>query len=213
MARTRLVLVRHGQTDGNASGRFQGQMDVPLNEHGRAQAAVLAPYVAALAPRGVVASDLSRAQETAAIVAASCHLPVETDAALREIHVGGWQWRTPEDVVAEAPWFEEFLRAGRDFRRSDTGETASEAGERVRGALERVGHEHPVQTTVVVGHGLALRVGLAFLLGLDFAGSNNLSGLWNCSWTVLEHRDRWRLLSYNNVAPGYTGALASPSSR
>lgn len=207
------MLVRHGQTEGNASGRFQGQLDIPLNDLGHAQARALAPVVAALRPARVVASDLTRAQETAAALASLCGLPVETDAALREIHVGTWQWKTPEEVLPEAPWFDEYLRAGRDFRRSESGETASEAGERVRGALLRLGDERPGETTVVVGHGLALRVGLSYLLGLDFAGSGALSGLWNCSWTVLERRERWRLQSYNNVVPGHSGALASPSSR
>lgn len=212
-APTRLVLVRHGQTGFNASGRFQGQLDVALNAHGLAQAYELAPTLAALRPAHVAASDLGRAQQTAAVVASACGLTVETDAALREIDVGSWSGRTPAEVQPEAPWFDEFLRTGRDFRRSETGETASEAGERVRGALLRLAEAHPGQTTIVVGHGLALRVGLAFLLGLDFAGSGALSGLWNCSWSVLERRDRWRLQSYNNVVPGHSGALASPSSR
>ena len=62
---TRLVLVRHGQTPWNAEGRFQGQADVALNEIGIAQAQAMAPRVAALAPDGLVASDLVRAQRTA----------------------------------------------------------------------------------------------------------------------------------------------------
>lgn len=207
---TRLVLVRHGQTDGNAGGRFQGQLDVPLNEHGHAQARAVAPLVARLHPARIVSSDLTRARETAAALASACGLEVETDAGLREIHVGSWQWRTTDEVRPEAPWFDEALRAGRDFRRSETGETASEAGGRVRVVLDRIAREHPGETSVVVGHGLALRVGLAFLLGLDHGGSNGLSGLWNCSWTVVEQRERWRLVSYNNVVVGHSGALASP---
>lgn len=206
-------MVRHGQTEGNATGRFQGQMDVPLNEHGHAQARALAPLVAAFHPIRLVASDLTRARQTADALASGCGLSVDTDAGLREIHVGSWEWRTPEEVAPEAPWFDEYLRAGCDFRRSETGETASEAGERVRAVLQRLADEHPGETVVVVGHGLALRVGLAFLLGLDFAASASLAGLWNCSWTSLERRDRWRLQSYNNVVPGHSGALASPSSR
>ncbi len=212
MSPARLVLVRHGQTEGNASGRFQGQLDVPLNDHGRAQARAVAPVLAGVGAARVVSSDLSRALETAQTIAAASGLPVETDVGLREIHVGSWQWRTPDDIRAEAPSYAEDLLAGRDFRRSATGETATEAGERVRGVLERLAREHPGETSLVVGHGLALRVGLAFTLGFDFAGSFALSGLWNCSWTVLEVRDRWRLVSYNNVVPGHSGALASPSS-
>ena len=211
MTRTRLVLVRHGQTDWNAGGRFQGQADIPLNAHGIDQAATLAEAIADLAPDRIVSSDLSRARTTADTIAAACGLDVEVDARLREIHVGSWQGRTPEDVSVECPWFPDALRAGRDFRRSDTGETATEAGERVRDALAAAAERHPGETIVVVGHGLALRIGLTFLLGLDFAHSFLLSGLWNCSWSVAEHRGYWRLTSYNNVVPGHSGALKSPN--
>ncbi len=211
MTRTRLVLVRHGQTDWNASGRFQGQADVPLNTHGVAQAQELAPFVAALSPDRIVSSDLVRARVTAEVIGEASEVGIMVDEGLREIHVGSWQGRTPADVQDESPWFTEALRAGRDFRRSDTGETATEAGERVRVVLAALGEAYPGETTVVVGHGLALRVGLAFLLGLDFHQSFGLAGLWNCSWSVLEHRSGWALQSYNNVVPGHSGPLKSPN--
>ena len=104
------------------------------------------------------------------------------------------------EVGAAHPWFAEKLAAGEDFRRSETGETATEAGERIAGVLAEVVQRRPGETIVVVGHGLALRVGTALTLGLGFAGSYALSGLWNCSWTILEHAARWRLLTYNAVA-------------
>lgn len=211
MTRTRLVLVRHGQTDWNAGGRFQGQADIPLNSHGIAQALTLADAIADLGPDRIVSSDLSRALTTADTLAAACRLDVEVDERLREIHVGSWQGRTPEDVTLECPWFPDALREGRDFRRSETGETAAEAGERVHEALLAAAARHPGETIVVVGHGLALRIGLTFLLGLDFAHSFLFTGLWNCSWSNLEHRGYWRLTSYNNVVPGHSGALKSPN--
>ena len=67
--RTRLVLVRHGETDSNASGRFQGQADIPLNDTGRAQAGAVAARMVEFAPARIVASDLSRAQATASAIA------------------------------------------------------------------------------------------------------------------------------------------------
>ena len=212
MTRTRLVLVRHGQTDWNAGGRFQGQADIPLNAHGVEQAATLALAMADLAPDRLVTSDLVRARATADAIAVACGVGVvEVDPGLREIDVGAWQGRTPEDVTREFPWFPEALREGRDFRRSDTGETATEAGERVRDALDAAAGRHSGETIVVVGHGLALRIGLTFLLGLDFAHSFLFTGLWNCSWSVVEHRGYWRVNSYNNAVAGHSGALKSPN--
>jgi len=198
--RTRLVLVRHGQTDVNAAGRFQGQQDTPLNRVGRKQADAVAGRIAALKPAHLLSSDLARARDTAAAIAAATGLSVETDARLREIDVGRWQGLSVVEVGAAHPWFAEKLAAGEDFRRSETGETATEAGERIAGVLAEVVQRRPGETIVVVGHGLALRVGTALTLGLGFAGSYALSGLWNCSWTILEHAARWRLLTYNAVA-------------
>lgn len=211
--RTKLVLVRHGQTDANASGRFQGQQDVPLNRIGRSQADAIAPRVARMKPTRVVTSDLSRSRGTAEVIAAASGVELAVDARLREIDVGSWQGLTSADVAAEHPWFEDALRSGRDFRRSEGGETAQEAGERVAGVLAELAEQHPGETTVIVGHGLALRVGLALFVGLGLDGAFALSGLWNCSWTILDHHGRWRLQSYNNVVVGHSGPTASASSR
>ncbi|MDO5534683.1 MAG: histidine phosphatase family protein [Propionibacteriaceae bacterium] len=211
--RTKLVLVRHGQTDSNAAGRFQGQQDVPLNRIGRSQADAVAERLVRMKPARVVTSDLLRAHATAEAIAGASGVGVTIDERLREIHVGSWQGRTSVEVAAENPWFEDALAAGRDFRRSETGETAAEAGERVAAALSDLADAHPLETTVVVGHGLALRVGMSLFLGLGMEASFALSGLWNCSWTILDHNGRWRLQSYNNVVVGHAGPLASPSSR
>lgn len=212
-SRTKLVLVRHGQTDANASGRFQGQQDVPLNRIGRAQSETVAARLVRMRAARVVASDLARATATAEVVAGASGLPVQIDARLREIDVGTWQGRTPAEVAAAHPWFEDALRTGRDFRRSETGETAAEAGERIAGVLHGLAGAHPGETSIVVGHGLALRVGLCLFLGLGVEASFGLSGLWNCSWTILDHHGRWRLQSYNNVVVGHAGPTASASSR
>ncbi|WP_282006330.1 histidine phosphatase family protein [Propioniciclava sinopodophylli] len=211
--RTKLVLVRHGQTDSNAAGRFQGQQDVPLNRIGRSQADALAERLVRLKAARIVTSDLLRARATADAIATASGVGVSVDERLREIDVGSWQGRTSVEVAAENPWFEEELHSGRDFRRSETGETAAEAGERVAAVLHELAEAHPRETTFVVGHGLALRVGLCLFLGLGLDASFAISGLWNCSWTILDHNERWRLQSYNNVVVGHSGPLASPSSR
>lgn len=193
------MLVRHGQTDANAAGRFQGRQDVPLNRVGRSQAAAVAPRIAAMRPDRLVSSDLVRAEETARAIVAACGLEVRTDPRLREIDVGEWQGLSVTEVAAACPWFAEKVAAGEDFRRSATGETATEAGERVAGVLDELTVRCPGETIVVVGHGLALRVGTALTLGLGVAGAGALSGLWNCSWTILERAGRWRMLTYNAV--------------
>ena len=81
---TRLLLVRHGETDWNADGRLQGQTDRPLSDFGRKQARGLADELAAEGFEAIYSSDLARARETAEIIGARLGLPVELDSDLRE---------------------------------------------------------------------------------------------------------------------------------
>ena len=94
----RLILVRHGLSEWNASGRVQGQADPPLSPEGREEARRLAPMVAAQAPDAVVSSDLARARETAELLGAG---PVETDARWRESAMGEWTGRAAEELMAD----------------------------------------------------------------------------------------------------------------
>lgn len=211
-APTRVILVRHGQTDANAGGRMQGQQDVPLNDTGRRQAADVATRLVAFAPDGIVSSDLSRASATAAAIGAATGAPITTDPQLREINIGTWQGKTSAQVAAENPWYPEAIRTGADFRRSATGETSQEAATRVAEALRRLAAERAGRTTIVVGHGWALRGGLCLALGLGMEAFHVLGGLWNCSWSEVDVTDRWRLISYNNVVPR-ADAEAAPANR
>lgn len=211
-APTRLILVRHGQTDANAGGRMQGQQDVPLNHSGRQQAAALAARLVAFTPQTIISSDLSRAVATAEAISATTGAPLSTDPQLREINIGTWQGKTAAQVAQENPWYAEAIRTGADFRRSATGETSHETAVRVAAALQRIVTQHPEHTTVVVSHGWALRGGLCLALGLGMESFHVLGGLWNCSWTEVDVTDRWRLISYNNVVPR-PDAEAAPAAR
>ena len=97
-----LLLIRHGETDWNASGRLQGHTDRPLNDYGRRQARELADRLSDDAIAAIYASDLSRAKETAEIVGARLGLPVVVDADLRERNWGSWEGLTPSERDAVA---------------------------------------------------------------------------------------------------------------
>jgi len=99
-----VFLARHGETDWNAEGRWQGQTDVPLNPRGREQAREIARRLRGEGIRAVASSDLLRARDTAAIVAAELGLEVNhVDAALRERRFGSFEGLTREEAADRFP--------------------------------------------------------------------------------------------------------------
>jgi probable phosphoglycerate mutase len=100
----RLLLVRHGESEWNAAGRWQGQADPPLTDTGRSQAMRAARAIGAV--DAIVASDLQRARDTAEILAAAIGIgPVVVDPRLRERHAGEWSGLTRADIHAEWPGY------------------------------------------------------------------------------------------------------------
>lgn len=99
----RLILLRHGQTDYNATDRMQGQLDTDLSELGRSQAKTAAAELAVRAPIRIVSSDLKRALDTAEALGDAAGVPVSTDERLRETHLGDWQGLTHTEVDDIAP--------------------------------------------------------------------------------------------------------------
>ena len=148
---TTLLITRHGQTDWNLEGRWQGHADPPLNEAGRAQSRTLAEALAAEQIDAVWCSDLARARETAEIVGARLGLPVSIDTRLREVDVGEWSGLTSAEI--------ERLYPG-GARRRRQGGTGWESGEthlamrmRVVEALHRIAAAHAGERVLVVTHG------------------------------------------------------------
>ena len=151
---TTVLLARHGETDWNRDGIWQGHGDPPLNDLGRKQAAALAATLAADQIDALYSSDLRRASETAAVVAAACGLEVVLDPGLREMDVGSWTGLG----IAEA---------SRRLERSETpdGETREAFDARVVAALHRVASAHSYGRIVVVAHGGVARALQRHVLG------------------------------------------------
>ncbi len=143
---TTILLARHGETDWNREGRWQGWADPPLNATGRAQARSLARQLRHAHLDAVYASDLRRAHETAAIVAGPHGVPVVADSGLREIDVGSWSGLTRAELEAHFPGGE----------RPD-GETREQHAGRVLGAVERIARDHPGARILLVTHGGTMR--------------------------------------------------------
>jgi len=203
MTAGRLVVWRHGRTAWNATGRFQGQQDIGLDDLGRRQAAAAAAELARLDVARIVASDLVRARDTAQALAELTGLPVSTDPRLREIHVGTWAGLTAHEVADIDPEYADAYARGDDYRRSASGETTTEVAHRAAAALRDVVRSADDGATVVAAmHGLAGRVGMCAFLDLPYETWHSFAGLHNCGWTVLRRARnlRWRLEAYNVVA-------------
>lgn len=156
----RLILVRHGETLWNAEQRLQGHADAPLSPRGVEQARSFAHYARALAPKGVVSSDLGRCRETARLLGFD---NVPADARLRELHMGDWTGRTKPDLLAAHPAEYRDWRAGRYCPAN--GETWDDFRDRISAGLRDWLRRTDGDLLAVVHSGV-VRAALSAFLGL-----------------------------------------------
>jgi len=210
-AARRLVLLRHGRTAWNATGRAQGHADVELDALGHAQAAAVAPWVADLGPTALWSSDLARARQTAAYVAKESGLEPVLDPRMREFDVGERTGMTMAEFAARFP--DEHTAWLRDRRADLPGaEDTSEVLARSLPAYAEVtGSLGPGETAVVVTHGAALKVSVLALLGWPQEQAAGLHVLDNCAVAVIDQQlpdGPWRLVAWNqrpDFVPDSTG--------
>jgi broad specificity phosphatase PhoE len=167
---TRLLLVRHGQSEWNAAGRWQGQADPPLSRLGERQAEAAAERLAAV--DAIVTSDLQRASRTAEIIGRALGIgPLLTDADLRERDVGEWQGLTRAEIEERWPGHLAERRVPPGF------ESDASVLERALRAIGRVIDAHRDRDVLVVTHG-GLIYTLEVHLGATWAAMANLEARW-----------------------------------
>ena len=155
---TTVILCRHGETDWNRLGRYQGKTDVPLNARGREQARALARALRDEPIAAVYSSTLDRAYETAREIARLHGVEVVRDARLDEINQGLWEGlRRDEIVLTHREIHERWLESPLDLRLPE-GETLEEVRARVRQALDDILLLHAGQTVCIVAHSVSMAV-------------------------------------------------------
>ncbi len=169
----RVYLIRHGESEGNVSGRFTGSTDLPLTHRGICQVQRLAELLPAdlLAPGAgtwCLASPLVRAQQTAAAVAGRAGLAVATDADLREIDFGACEGLTAEEIEARYPGTLEQWLVPTDETAFAGGESLGEFNRRISRVRDRI-LEKRAEAVLVFSHGGVIRGLFCALLGLDQA--------------------------------------------
>ena len=178
---TQLILIRHGQTQWNLEGRWQGQADPSLNAFGRAQAQRAALELRDAGLDHLYSSDLRRAMETAHIIGTELGLAVHADARLREINLGRWQGMLSTDIQARYPdefrsWHTSPLTS-----RPPDGEDLHTLAARVLEAISEIAYRHAGQRIGVVAHELPIAVALAHVRSVDLAQLRDLipaTGTW-----------------------------------
>lgn len=155
---TRFYLIRHGETEWNVTGRWQGHTDIPLNRAGREQAMLLAErlYDEGIHFTALYSSDLQRAWETARIVGKAVGLEPTAVVELREIDMGVWSGLTRAEIARLDPATLERLDMGEDLPRGGA-ERLTDLYERASAALEAIAEEHPEGDVLIATHGGTVR--------------------------------------------------------
>jgi broad specificity phosphatase PhoE len=197
---TVVSLFRHGQSEANVDGRWQGRTDSPLTPLGRSQveaAARAAPSVEAL-----FTSPLGRTVETASILAAAAGISPADSEGLIEMSFGNWENMTIDEAIADdSELFDLIYAQGEDMPRGRDGETFSEAGRRVHTTVESLASDTGFDHIGVVSHGAAIRAYITGVVGLSFPARNRLPIPRNSSMSQIRQTPQGPVLAAYNVAP------------
>ena len=202
MTGSRLILVRHGVTEWNREGRWQGRLDPPLSDDGRREARLVAARIAAdpvLRPARIVSSTLGRASQTAEVIGAALELAVELEPRLMEIGAGEWEGRTHDELEATDGDRYRAWRSQETDARPPGGERLQDAIGRVHELLAELAAGSGPWPTLLVSHGGILRVLANLMLDLPGGWMWNLD-VDNASISVAARMgDRWRLERWNDT--------------
>ena len=188
---TRLYLIRHGRTDWNDEGRYQGQADPRLNRQGWLDAYAAALKLSDVCFDAVYASDLRRAQQTAHVFADLAGLLLQLDPRLREICQGEWQGLLISEIQERFP--ELFTRWKSDplNMRLPGGETLRELENRLTAALDDIAAAHPGRTVAVFTHKLPIAILRCRARGLSL----------NYFWSMIPVNGDWQVFESSFERP------------
>ncbi|MBI3231868.1 MAG: histidine phosphatase family protein [Candidatus Doudnabacteria bacterium] len=187
---TKIYIVRHGETHGNASGIVTGHFDSPLNVEGESQASILAEELRTIKFDMVFSSDLMRARRTAEIIALDRKLALNTTQLLRERNFGDWEGRPKEEVLQENQHLFEKLKTfseteKRNFKFNQGYESEAQIYQRFMRFLREIAVAYLGKIVLVVCHGSMMR---SLLMHLGFANYDELppGSITNTGYFILE---------------------------
>lgn len=202
---TKLYIVRHGESVANRDNRLAGNLDLPLSAIGRKQANRTAEFLRDQPLEAVYSSDLSRAMDTASIIAAKHKLPVIPKPGLREINAGVWAGMTYPEIAAQFPDEYQVWKENIGLSRCPGGESSLQVQVRVKKTIEQIIGLHPDSTICLVTHGLALRMMEAVWTHTPPEDIAHIPFAANASVTVVIYEDGSAKLVRRNYCDHLTG--------
>lgn len=163
----RLVLIRHGETDWNVEGRYQGQADPPLNKKGLEQARQLAGEMEDLGLDLIYSSPLQRAHQTAEILADHLEIPLHIEPRLMEIHQGDWQTRLRSEIENLYPELFNRWQTEPWMVTPPQGEHLNQVQQRVDSAIDEILAKHPEGILGIVTHRIPIALIKVHIQGMD----------------------------------------------
>lgn len=195
---TRVTLIRHGQTEWNILGRFQGCQDSPLTARGIAQAVATRARVDALGVRAIYTSDLLRARRTAELLCPD-GVPLIVEERLRERNFGIFEGKDTEEMERLHPQEFKLMREGGPDYKLPDGESKTDVLERIKAAFNDLSVRHAGESIAVVSHGGTLNIVLKWVLGIPIDRQCN----WEqhnlgCS-TIIHRASGWKVRTIGDV--------------
>jgi broad specificity phosphatase PhoE len=184
---TTLLLIRHGQTDWNIAGRWQGHTDIPLNDVGIVQSRLLAERLKSWPISAIYSSDLQRAAKTAGIIADGLELRPVLTATLRERHGGVFQGMTAAEMQDRFPDALQLIQE--DGGAPPEGESNFEVAQRLWQMFDSIIENHRGEMVAVVSHGGALAIIIAYALGFPLGQRARISIRGNTGLSTIEFDD------------------------
>lgn len=187
MKKTRFIVVRHGEAEGNIIRIFHGQYNSSLTKDGHAQAARAAEFLKKYKIDHIYSSDLDRTISTAAHIAEGRNLKIKTDFRLREIDGGKWENVPWDDLPRMFP--ESYSNWENDISKTvmPEGESVYEMFERTKTAFYDIAAKHPGETVCIVCHGTVIRALLCLWRGVSIDEMQKMPWFDNASITIVDY--------------------------
>ncbi len=200
MSETTLILIRHGETEWNIQGRWQGFDNSPLTDNGRKQAGIIAESLRNEPFDTLYSSDLGRAMETAGYISKVTGKRIVPDPRLRERALGAFQGLTSDQIRQQYPGeYHDFIKSDPDYAPPAAESTRQRYLRNVE-CFNELAERHLGETIIIVCHGGVIDSLFRYVIGISIEGPRKYK-IWNTGKNTFSYQDGvWRLLSFGDIS-------------